>query len=133
MFQNLKKGIAVRGFDLVEIDNKSKAIKGKSNIIFQYKNAQYHFTTEDNKNTFSLNPDKYIPQYGGYCAIGISEGALVDANPKSFLIQDDQLLLFFSKYLGIINTKRQWVVNPEKKKILGDIEWSKLTKIDSTN
>ncbi len=126
-FQNLKNGIAVRKFDLVEVVDHQKAIKGKPDIVYKYENAQYHFLTEENKSKFIANTKRYLPQYGGYCAIAMSEGALVDANPKSFLIQDDKLYLFFSKYLGIINTKRQWIVDPEQKRVLGDAEWLKLT------
>lgn len=126
--KNLKKGIAVRGYDLIEIVDNAKAVKGNKNIVFHFNSADYRFKSEANKDTFIANPNKYIPEYGGFCAIAISEGALVDANPESFLIQEGKLHLFFSKFLGLINTKRQWLVDPFEKKNLADKEWLKFKK-----
>lgn len=128
MKKNLENELAVRGYDLVSIVDKGKASKGKKTIHFEFEGANYRFKSEENKQKFIDNPTKYLPQYGGFCAIAMSEGALVDANPKSFLLQDDKLFLFFSKYAGLINTKKQWVKNPNELKKLADIEWKTLGK-----
>ena len=126
MKKNLKNGLAARGYDLVSIVENKKAVKGKQTINLQYLGANYWFTSKENKQVFIDNPEKYLPQYGGFCAIAMSEGALVDANPKSFLLQDEKLFLFFSKYYGLIDTQRQWVKNPDELKKLADIEWETL-------
>jgi len=129
MKKNLENGLAVRGYDLVSIVDQKKATKGNQAINVQFEDASYWFKSEENKQLFSDNPKKYLPEYGGFCAIAMSEGALVDANPKSFLLQDGKLFMFFSKYLGLIDTKRQWVKNPIEFQKLADIEWETL-KLD---
>jgi len=126
MNKNLKNGLAVRGYDLVSIVENKKAIKGMQSISLQHLRANYWFASEKNKQLFIDNTEKYLPQYGGFCAIAMSEGALVDANPKSFLLQDEKLFLFFSKYYGLIDTQRQWVKNPDELKKLADMEWETL-------
>ena len=105
MKKNLKNGLAVRGYDLVSIVENKKAIKGKQSINLQYMGANYWFASKKNKQLFIENPEKYLPQYGGFCAIAMSEGALVDANPRSFLLQDDKLFVFFSKYFRCWRSK----------------------------
>jgi YHS domain-containing protein len=126
MKKNLKNGLAVRGYDLVSIVNESNATKGSQAIDLQFEGANYWFKSEENKQLFIDNPKTYLPQYGGYCAIAMSEGALVDANPKSFIRQDNKLYIFFSKYAGMIDTKRQWAKNPKQLQKLADLEWKTL-------
>ena len=109
--------------DLVKIVDQSIAKKGKTTFREEYNKATYWFSSKENSVKFKENPSKYIPEYGGFCAIAMSEGALVDANPQSFLIQDDKLYLFFSKYFGLINTKNQWLRDSENKRKLADEEW----------
>ena len=128
MKQNLIKGLAVRGYDLVKIVDQSIAKKGEAIFREEYNKATYWFSSKENSVKFKENPSKYIPEYGGFCAIAMSEGALVDANPQSFLIQDDKLYLFFSKYFGLINTKNQWLRDSENKRKLADEEWLTLKK-----
>lgn len=126
MKKNLKNGLAVRGYDLVSIVNEGHASKGNESISFQFEDAIYWFKSQKNKQLFICNPQRYLPEYGGFCAIAASEGALVDANPKSFLLQDDKLFMFYSKYWGLINTKRQWVKDPIQLQKLADIQWETL-------
>lgn len=95
-------------------------------ISLQHLGSNYWFASEKNKQLFIDNTEKYLPQYGGFCAIAMSEGALVDANPKSFLLQDEKLFLFFSKYFRLIDTQRQWMKNPDELKKLADVEWETL-------
>ena len=126
MKKNLKNGLAVRGYDLVLIVENKKTIKGMQSISVQHLGANYRFVSEKNKQLFLDNAEKYLPKYGGFCAIAMSEGILVDANPKSFIFQDKKLFLFFSKYFRLIDTRRQWMKNPHELKHLADVEWKTL-------
>lgn len=128
MKKNLTNGLAVRGFDLVSIVDTKRASRGKAEISFKHDGAEYRFKSEENKQRFRENPSRYIPEYGGFCAIAMSEGALVDANPKSFILQDDKLFVFFSKYFGLIDTRRQWAKDPIGLNKLADTEWEGLNE-----
>ena len=126
MLQNLKDGVAAEGFDVVSFFTENKAKKGKSTISETYKDASYYFSSEANKTLFKNSPDKYVPQYGGFCSIAMSEGAQAKPNPKSFVIQGDKLYLFTMMFFGIIDAKRQWVKDPTNKQMLADKEWTKM-------
>lgn len=125
MNQNLKDGLAVKGFDVVGFFN-GEATKGSSEYSFEFEGATYNFSSAANRDIFKANPQKHLPQYGGYCAIAMSEGTMADPNPKSFKIQDGNLYLFTRMFWGIIDVQRQWNKAPEEKRKLADAEWTSL-------
>jgi len=85
--------VAIHGYDTVAYFTDNKAMKGKSEFQQSWRDAQWHFTSSANRDLFSANPDRYAPQYGGYCALGIAAGEVSDVNPKAFTIVDGKLYL----------------------------------------
>lgn len=126
MKQNLKNGIAAQGFDVVGFFKENQAIKGNSSLFTEHQGAKYFFDNQTDKDEFISNPDQYPPQYGGFCAIAMSEGNFSNPNPKSFIIQDEKLYLFTQMLFGIIDVKRQWMKAPKEKQALADKAWEKL-------
>ena len=125
MKQNLKEGIAAQEYDVISFfDGKPK--KGSSSITATYDNATFYFSTEVNKSKFEKSPEKYAPQYGGFCAIAMSEGAEANPNPKSWEVRDGKLYFFTRMLFGIIDAKRQWVKKPEELRDLADAAWAKM-------
>lgn len=84
---------AIKGYDPVAYFNTSKPVKGKKEIAYQWKDATWYFDNEDNKKTFVANPEKYAPQYGGYCAYGWSKGYPAKIEPEAWTIVDGKLYL----------------------------------------
>ena len=125
MEQNLKNGVAAQDYDVVSFF-KGKLHKGTEAYKVNYNNANYKFFTLENKEKFEASPEAYIPQYGGYCAIAMSEGKNFDPNPKSWEIRDNKLYFFTRKLFGIIDAKRQWVKDPIAKRNLADTAWEKM-------
>lgn len=125
MNQNLKNGIAAQGFDVVSFfDGKPK--KGNETYTSNYNNAMYLFASLEDKEKFEASPEAYVPQYGGFCAIAMSEDKEVDPNPKSWEIRDGKLYFFTRMLFGIIDAKRQWVKDPITKRDLADKAWIKM-------
>jgi 4-alpha-glucanotransferase len=89
-------------------------------------NAKYFFSSEENKEKFMASSGSFLPQYGGFCAIAMSEGKEVNPNPKSWEVRDGKLYFFTRMLFGIIDAKRQWVKAPEEKRSLADAAWEKL-------
>jgi len=117
-----KSGLAVQGYDVVSYFS-GKAAKGDSDLRLKYKEAIYYFTTEENKQKFKINPSKYAPQYGGWCAYAMGDdGSKVAVNPKTYKIVDGKLYLFYNKF-GI-NTLNSWNKDEENLKIKADKNWS---------
>ena len=127
MKQNLIDGIAAQGYDVVSFfDGKPK--KGTTTITSKYNGGVFQFSTEENKTKFEQNAEGYTPQYGGYCAIAMSEGAEANPNPKSWEVRDGKLYFFTRMLFGIIDAKRQWVKKPEELRDLADIAWIEMNK-----
>jgi len=88
-----KDGVAVHGYDPVAYFLEGKAVKGDPQYESKYNGAAYRFQSTADKAAFDKEPAKYIPQYGGYCAMAMAMGTLEDADPNFFLVHDGKLLL----------------------------------------
>ena len=125
MLQNLKNGIAAQGYDVVSFFNGSPA-KGNDAYSSNYNEAKYLFASLEDKEKFDASPESYTPEYGGFCAIAMSEDKEVIPNPKSWEIRDGKLYFFTRMLFGIIDAKRQWVKDPLTKRELADNAWAKM-------
>ncbi|GAB5398496.1 MAG: YHS domain-containing (seleno)protein [Aureisphaera sp.] len=124
---NLKNNYAAEGYDVVSYfqDNPQK---GDKQFSHTHEGVRYKFASQENLKIFQDSPDKYIPQYGGYCAYAIAKkGEKVGVNPKTFVITDGKLYLFYNSW-GV-NTLEKW--NDEGSEQLqkeADKRWQDLVK-----
>jgi len=116
--QCLKNGVAVKGYDVVAYFESNKAIEGNSEINTAYKKATYYFSTEKNKAMFLKQPDKYVPQFGGYCAYGVSENHTSPTDPQAFTIVDDKLYLNYN-----LKVKELWSKEQKARIIKANENW----------
>lgn len=123
----VKKGAVVKGYDVVAYFNNT-AVEGKKELSVKHDGATFLFSSQENLVKFKKNPNKYIPQYGGYCAYAIgSYGKKVSVNPETFEIRDGKLYLFYNK--GNTNTLKLWLdEGAEDLKSKADNNWLKITK-----
>ena len=122
---NVKKGYAANGYDVVAYFD-GMALEGIKEHSTKYKEINYKFSSEKNLRTFLANPEKYIPQYGGYCAYAVAiSGKKVNINPKTYEIRDGKLYLFYNA--GKTNTLELWVnESPEELQDKADQNWKKI-------
>ena len=74
-----------------------------------------------NLNSFSKNPDKYVPQYGGYCAYGMSEGHKAPTDPDAWTIVDGKLYLNYNK-----DVRTKWREDEKGRIDKADKNWPEL-------
>lgn len=86
--------IALQGFSAVSYIDLGIAQMGKKDFKSVYHDVAYYFTDADQKAKFDKNPEKYLPEFGGYCAFGVYVGAKFRVNPYKFKVIDDKLYLF---------------------------------------
>ena len=98
--------IALGGYDPVSYFTQDRPSKGSESFTTQHDGATYHFTSQENLDTFNADPVKYAPAYGGYCAYAMGKGYLADANPETYKIKDGKLLVFFNNF--VVNTLNRW-------------------------
>jgi YHS domain-containing protein len=85
--------IAVSGYDPVAFFTDSKPVNGSPFITAQYEGATYFFASEEHKKLFTENPDKYAPQYGGYCAFGVGLDKLFPVDINTWQVREGKLYL----------------------------------------
>lgn len=95
---NTKKGFAANGYDVVAyFENKAK--EGDKAFQTTFDGVTYKFSSKAHLNLFLKQPEQYVPQYGGYCAYAVAlKSDKVSINPKSFLIKDNKLYLFYNAW-----------------------------------
>jgi len=92
-----KERAAIRGYDPVAYFIDNKPVKGVGDFTYEHQGAKWMFSSAENRDTFIGNPEKYTPQYGGYCAYAISRGTTASIKPEFFTIDDGKLYLNYSK------------------------------------
>ncbi|PKV48319.1 YHS domain-containing protein [Aquimarina sp. MAR_2010_214] len=122
---NTNKNFVAEGYDVTEYFN-NKAVKGNSKFIATHDKVGYKFATQKNLEKFKKNPNKYVPQYGGYCAYAVAiNNEKVDINPKTFEVRDGKLYLFYNSW-GI-NTLDKWLEEDASKlQKKADVNWQKI-------
>lgn len=110
---------AVSGYDVVSyFQGDGVPIKGKSTFTTDYKGAEWLFSSQENLDAFQAEPEKYAPQYGGYCAYAVGVGQTAKADPLQYHITDDKL------YLNINKKYRQiWLDDIDNFIVQGDKNW----------
>ena len=90
---------AIHGYDPVAYFKGSKPVKGDPKLSFSWKGASWYFSNQQNLDAFKSSPEKYAPQYGGYCAAEVAGSGSVTVNidPEAFAIIDGKLYLTYDK------------------------------------
>lgn len=116
-------GKAINGYDPVAFFKASKPVMGADSLSYKWKDATWYFSTKANLDSFKMAPEKYAPQYGGYCAYGCSEGHQSPTQIDTWTIMDNKLYFNYNKQVQEIwkkdAAKRIEKANmkyPEKKK-----------------
>jgi hypothetical protein len=83
--------------------------------------ATWYFASAGNRDLFAADPDKYAPQYGGYCAWAVSQGYTAKIDPEAWKIVDGRLYLNYSK-----DVQAQWSEDIPGNIAQGDANWPKI-------
>lgn len=89
--------VAIHGYDAVSYFSSGGPVKGKAQYSASYQDAIYHFSTAANRDAFRENPEKFAPQFGGYCAMGVAMNKKFDVDPMAWRVVDGKLYLNLNK------------------------------------
>lgn len=87
------KNGAIDGYDAVAYFTDAKPVKGNKQYALKWNDAIWYFASADHQALFKGNPQKYAPQFGGFCAYGVSKGYKVKIEPEAWDILDGKLYL----------------------------------------
>jgi YHS domain-containing protein len=86
--------LALKGYDPVAYFTDSKATPGTSEFEYVWDGQRYRFASAQHRNMFITNPDKYAPQFGGSCAMNMSNGLRRESDPNFWVISNGSLYVF---------------------------------------
>jgi YHS domain-containing protein len=93
IYTGLVQGVAVGGYDPVAYFTEHKPVQGKTDITYSWKGVMWRFASAQNRDAFKAAPEKYAPQYGGYCAYAVAKGGTAKGDPMAWHIVDGKLYL----------------------------------------
>jgi YHS domain-containing protein len=86
-------GLAIQGYDPVAFFTDQRPVKGNEQFQSNYNGAKYYFASMEHKAAFDKDPAKYEPQFGGYCAYGVSRGNRAPIKIEAWQIVNGRLLM----------------------------------------
>jgi YHS domain-containing protein len=116
-------GVVLHGYDPVAYFTDKVAMKGDAKYKVTYNGGTFYFASDANKTLFEKEPAKYAPQYGGYCAVAVSQGKLEDADPKMFAVYKDQLFVQRNA-----KARQMFLANPDGVHQKADQQWRELVE-----
>jgi YHS domain-containing protein len=94
------EGVAIKGYDVVAYFTDNRPIEGLPKFEATHQGAIFRFASEANRRRFLTDPEAYVPAYGGFCALGVSNGYKDDMHPKAFDIVDGRLFFNLTPHIG---------------------------------
>lgn len=119
--------IALQGYSAVSYLDLGIAQKGLKQFKSVYEELSFYFTSVEQKVKFDANPKKYLPQYGGFCAFGISVGAKFRTDPNKFVVKGDKYYLYL--YDVEVDAQQLWLAGNHKELVsTANDNWKTLSK-----
>ncbi|MCY3969358.1 MAG: YHS domain-containing protein [Acidobacteria bacterium] len=110
--------LAIRGYDPVAYFTEGKAVKGDRDFTLGWQGADWRFASAENRDLFSEDPEKYAPQYGGYCAWAVSRNYTAPTDPDAFTVVNGKLYLNYNK-----RVMNQWLEDRDRNIEQADENW----------
>ena len=115
------QGVAIKGADPVAYFNQGKHVKGSPDFAHEWDGATWHFSSAENRQAFADNPEKYAPQYGGWCAYAAARGSLAGIDPDAWAVHEGKLYLNFNKSI-----QARWQKDVPGEIARADANWPKI-------
>ncbi|WP_374438952.1 YHS domain-containing (seleno)protein [Inhella sp.] len=98
------KGVAVQGYDVVAYQTAGAPTQGNADFMAKHEGATYLFSSAANRDLFKANPAKYVPAFGGFCAMGVALEKKLDGDPTAWRVVDGKLYLNVNK-----DVQKKWL------------------------
>ncbi len=115
--------VAIRGYDPVAYFTEEKPVKGSREITLGWQGATWRFATAENRDLFAADPEKYAPQYGGYCAWAVSRDYTAATDPDAFTLVNGKLYLNYNA-----KVMKQWLEERDANIESADKNWPTVLK-----
>jgi len=96
-------GTAIEGYDPVAYFRENKPVKGSTAYTAAHQGSTFRFASAANRDAFVADPEKFAPQYGGFCAYAVANGYKAKIEPDAFTIVNGKLYLNYDQSI-----QRRW-------------------------
>jgi len=86
--------LALKGYDPVAYFTDAKPTPGLEQFELLWDGQRYRFANAKHREMFKASPDKYAPQFGGLCAMNLSNGVRRESDPHNWVISNGNLYVF---------------------------------------
>lgn len=114
-------GVAIKGYDPVAYFEQQQPVKGSPAFTHVWMKSVWQFASAEHRDKFAADPEKYAPQFGGYCAYAVSEGHTASIDPEAWKIIEGKLYLNYSK-----GVQKKWEQNAPARIEQGNRNWPSL-------
>jgi len=93
--------LSISGYDPVAYFTQGKPVQGKAEHEHVWRKLRWRFATAEHRDLFVKDPNRYTPQYDGYCAMGAADGTGAHkdtVDPEAWAIVDGKLYLVHTRY-----------------------------------
>src|ERR1051326_871362 len=83
-------GVAISGYDPVSYfpEGGGRPRRGDPGFTVVRQGRTYRFASDANRDAFARDPERFEPQFGGWCAYAVANGYKFEVDPESFRIED---------------------------------------------
>jgi hypothetical protein len=113
--------VAIKGYDPVAYFIKGQALPGNDSLYFSWSGSQWHFISAANRDSFKMDPQYYAPQFGGYCAYGVSEDHKSPTDPNAWTIIEGKLYMNYN-----MKVKEIWMKDSDGRIKRANTNWPSL-------
>jgi hypothetical protein len=118
---NADGGVALKGTDVVAYFTDGKVVAGSPQFMHRWRDAEWRFASAANRDAFAREPEKYAPQYGGFCAWGMAQGYRAPIDPAAFRVVDGKLYLNYNR-----SVQSNWLKDIPGHVTKADSNWTRL-------
>lgn len=115
------EGVAVNGYDVVAYFTEGEPVEGSATYATTLDGVEWRFATKEHLDLFKANPGRYLPQFGGWCAYGVSNNYKAPTKPDAWTIVDDKLYLNYNK-----NVRKTWLSERNARIRAAEENWTTL-------
>jgi YHS domain-containing protein len=119
--KSLFGGVAIEGYDPVAYFTDGKPVEGSKAHTFAWQGATWRFASAEHRALFAADPEKYAPQYGGYCAYAVGNGYTAGIDPEAWTIHDGKLYLNYD-----LEVQAKWLADRDALIAKADLNWPAL-------
>lgn len=113
--------VALHGYDPVAYFKASTPTLGKADSTIVHGGVIYRFASVENRDAFQREPTRYVPQYGGFCAMGTAMGLKLDVDPQAWRIVDNKLYLNLNK-----DVQKKWLSDVPGHIVQANEKWNEI-------